>query len=753
MNYNRWDNFEGFTPGVAYAHRQLLHGSFPSWNPHQFMGEPLHAQTQNGVLYTPYTIAVAISGAAGLPDERIPLVILLLHLPFAGLGWFLLHRRLGVRPSLAFVASCSMTGGGYLTAIASVWMFSVPVFTWMPFILLSVVGLLGGESRPRDGVLLAVSLTAVAFVGYTQLMLHCWIMAGAFGLLHVLLVARDPRRLLRLGVPLVSAALMSAPVIVPTLHLLGFTSRSEKMSLDQFLERSLHPQALGGLLLPLLDVQDGFFGLRSSLMLFQGTWLVPALVLAGGLLLAERFRRTSPGGSVGEATGPEIADLGRVLLVSVSVTALFVLFALGANTPLYPMTHGIPVWSSLRWPFKFLLAANALVGLSAGLALEMCARLVTGVRRKELALGAGAFLAGVAVALLVRFPSALTSTAAAKVCLAAGLPLMVLTGVAGLRWARHAFVVLAIVETVGVVALGHGLGFKTYDERLGAYGPDVLGIDARYRVLPLTVPEWQGERPAIQELGLLFSPTVNGYDGVTGCEWGMTLSWVGRRLPASVFGTLPPDRAAELIDSHLLRSFNTRYVIVGKNDLPSRRVLERAAGYRLAKELDRALVYDNGSVLPRAYFASHLFAYREREFVDGMLRNSAPPGSAYVESLPATARPGPLPPSRVADAVWRSDRVDLRVDAPEGGVLVVSMASFPEWAASIDGRAAPLYRANGAIQAVLVPPHSKEVTLVFRPASLHLGLALAALGAALLAGVEWSARRSKWPPSGSLREP
>jgi hypothetical protein len=103
---------------------------------------------------------------------------------------------------------------------------------------------------------------------------------------------------------------------------------------------------------------------------------------------------------------------------------------------------------------------------------------------------------------------------------------------------------------------------------------------------------------------------------------------------------------------------------------------------------------------------------------------------------------------------YAPDRVEIRVEGPSEGYLVLSDPYYPGWRATVDGAPVPLLRANYAFRAVRVPPGVHEVTMVFRPNLWLAGVAIAAatlfclllvFGAALI-------RRRRWRASPADRE-
>lgn len=94
----------------------------------------------------------------------------------------------------------------------------------------------------------------------------------------------------------------------------------------------------------------------------------------------------------------------------------------------------------------------------------------------------------------------------------------------------------------------------------------------------------------------------------------------------------------------------------------------------------------------------------------------------------------------VTDAGPNARRIAL--DPPAGGWLVVSEAFAPGWHAVVDGRSAPVLRADGGVQAVPLAPGSREVELVYRPWTVMVGAIVA------LAGLLFALGLAVWPAGG-----
>jgi hypothetical protein len=353
FSVNRWDAFEYFTPLLTEAHAQWLRGSFPFWNFHQHLGEPILAQGQAGVFYLPYTVAYALLRLLHLSLERFTLIIFLMHLPWAAIGWFRLMRQWSVRPIFAFCVALSACFSGFLLLISSVWGQMMPVFSWLPWILLGIVKTLERPGLSVSSVGLILSLSAAAGIGYPQTLVYTWVWAGLFALLYTAVVLRSIGKISALAVPAAVAILFSMPTLLPMAQQFLASIRVSGFNESVFLENSVHPASLLSLFSPSLQLPNGFLPHRGTLVFFQGAWLVPVMVLAAGRFSTERR---------------------RLFFVLSGLAALFVVFALGQHGFVYPFTRFIPIWGSFRWPYKFLIFGNAALIAAGGLALEAWAQ-------------------------------------------------------------------------------------------------------------------------------------------------------------------------------------------------------------------------------------------------------------------------------------------------------------------------------------------------------------------------------------------
>ncbi len=98
------------------------------------------------------------------------------------------------------------------------------------------------------------------------------------------------------------------------------------------------------------------------------------------------------------------------------------------------------------------------------------------------------------------------------------------------------------------------------------------------------------------------------------------------------------------------------------------------------------------------------------------------------------------PEARAGVTAFANQRISIRTECPATSLVVLSQTYYPAWRAYVEGKAAKMWRANYAFQALQVPAGRHEVELRYEDRPLHAGLILSGLG--LLAWLSlWVKRR------------
>jgi hypothetical protein len=88
---------------------------------------------------------------------------------------------------------------------------------------------------------------------------------------------------------------------------------------------------------------------------------------------------------------------------------------------------------------------------------------------------------------------------------------------------------------------------------------------------------------------------------------------------------------------------------------------------------------------------------------------------------------------RVVTIQFSPAKIVLEVEAPAPALVSISQAWYHNWIATVDGQPTPLWRANGAFQAVESPAGRHQIILLYRDTAFQCGLCLSILALILCA--------------------
>lgn len=87
--------------------------------------------------------------------------------------------------------------------------------------------------------------------------------------------------------------------------------------------------------------------------------------------------------------------------------------------------------------------------------------------------------------------------------------------------------------------------------------------------------------------------------------------------------------------------------------------------------------------------------------------------------------------------LYQSGRVNVQINSPRKGFLVLTDADFPGWKAFIDGKEEKIQKANLVFKGVLVPAGEHLVSFVYDPISFSLGVKMSLVSFFLISMVFW----------------
>lgn len=744
-----------FYPMKAYLVDSIRSGRLPLWNPWVLNGEPFFATLQPGALY-PGSLLLYV-----LPFSYAFGLLLVLHYPMAGVGFYFLLRRWGRSRAAAVLGGVAFMLGGYLVSIGNFYN-NIQTVAWIPWIWLAWDRYV--ETGTPGRFVTFVLATVCAFLGGEPQMLAIGLVVVV---LHGLVVERSrpgrlgaARQLGWLAVAGLLALGLSAVQLLPFMELVHHSIRNTDLSLSFAARGSVGFRTLVHLLVP-PAVSTGQYGFSARFVLTpEVPWLVS--VYPGVLVLGFAAQ--------GVARPPS----RRWLWYWGGLALAGLLLTLGPATPVFPfLFRWIPPLRLVRYPEKFyLLTALALPTFAA--------RGLDSVRRSE-AGGSGPVLAALGVlsllyaALWVLLHERPTLFAAAcggalrgaQMCTHPGvaqrfygglLLRVLLLALAGgglvLGWRlrrvtpRLALPLLLVLTAVDLVVahdrVNPTVGRGIYERRpWAATVLDRVATDRqayRYRgsttsatmgsalmvpgALQLTnmYVEFQAMGP---DLGQLYHHPSQ--DGIQGVELKSVVSTIAFALHN------PPD-----VRTRLLRAMNVRYYVdptPTADSMPGLRPLANAGDLPLR-------MYTVEDPVPRAYLVSR---YRvQANPVTAFGRVLGPDFDLHGEAVLADSvskAPDAGATGQVTTARYGSQVVRLQTRASGRMLLVLTDRYFPGWIATVDGRRTVVHRANGFFRAVEVPAGTHEIVFRYRPRALILGAWISAASVLACLGVLLLGRR------------
>ncbi|MEW6268373.1 MAG: YfhO family protein [Thermodesulfobacteriota bacterium] len=705
----RADNASFNFPIRVEVARQWREGRLPLWNPYNFSGFPLLGDITSGALY-PGNLPFLLE-PIGLRYRALDRVAAL-HFVLAGLFMYVFARSLSLGRAAASLAGLVYAGNGLLLFFAIRWIQAQNAAAWLPLILAAVQrAAVPGEFR-RWTAIGAAAVALQTLSGYPQYGFYTGLMAGTFAL--VLTVGRREDRFRPvwslLSIYVLGIAL-AAVQLLPAIEIAALSRRGSGVSLEEFLLLPSSPNVLPGLVIPRL-VTSPMYPYFLGGAVFVGTLAV--------VLAIEGARST-----------------GRVQLFLTGAFVVTLVLALGPFTPVGQLAYAIPGLNAFRYPFKHLLEVVFCLAALAGFGAQS---LLDGRRgaRACVAIGGSA----VACWIIARLA---TGTARHWVLVVTAVGVPVFVALVLLQRRRVAVAVALALVWLGLAGnrgAVFGLAGRTRSEpprvvdTLARRNPSILG--PRYASV---VPQHDRRKDQHALLALDYPtefriPSVNGTSpflwapyqkALTMSEDGhfgmprLTLGAADQTL--DVLGVRFVGSAGKAVDGNVIHEEAKAVVVERATALPPLRFVDRARcmnGEEIFRELHRR------------YYKLSSFALLECEGKPALPRIA--PASQRSQISLLNAEPGFL-----------RMRVELSGSAP--GVLVVSQSDMPGWRARIDGGRAPIYRAYGLVQALVVPAGLHEVELEYRPDSLIAGawISLAALAAVLVVGASGYRRDRRGP--------
>ncbi len=182
-------------------------------------------------------------------------------------------------------------------------------------------------------------------------------------------------------------------------------------------------------------------------------------------------------------------------------------------------------------------------------------------------------------------------------------------------------------------------------------------------------------------------------------------------------------------ESGMLDMLNVKYLIVNHLTLPDPR-------YKMVYT-PSPWIYENTSVLPRAFFVDSTVTLTGRKAIFNYMRSGLfdPHRTAILEEKPAAAIvAGAGNTVRMTSFDIHEIRLSAKVLQP--ALMVLSEIYYPAgWKAYVDGRETKIYKTNYILRSIQLSPGEHEIVFKFAPSSYRLGVWISVLTLLLLLGL------------------
>jgi Bacterial membrane protein YfhO/Protein of unknown function (DUF6044) len=700
-------------PVATFQRECFWRGEWPVWNPYSCCGTPFLAQFNTLALYPLSLLYLLLPLTWSLP------AFCLLHVFLGGMGMYCLARRWTGSQAAAALAGVAFSFNG-LSLNFLMWPSHIATFSWMPWVVLLAED--GWRAGGTNMIVAALAAGMQILGGGPETIAFTWLVVLALAAVEC---ARQPRTFWtmarRLAVMGSLGLGLAAAQLLPALDLARHSHR------DSHYGRS--------------DWSMPLLGWANFLVpMFQTTPMQQIVVQPG------QYWTTSYYAGIGVVFLAGIAlwrgrRSGRVLLLGAFLLASLVL-ALGYNGLVFRwLQQLIPVLGIFRFPVKFVILTLMVAPLLAACAVAQYEKQTPDGRRGwrlEFVWGAAMLaLIGGILWEARRWPvegSPWPATAANGLWRALFLVLTSLAlylFVSRPIWRSWSIVLLLAVCWVDVLThepwQNPTLNPSLYQPRLAATNakfnpvPDIA--ESRLMMSPFSARQLYYNPASDMKANFLLNRSVF----LANCNLMDNLPKVDGFFSLNLREC---DKVLWLLDSRTSRKLDSL------EDLLS--VSQTIAPDKVFDWVPRTNYIPIVSLGQAPVFADDPTAFEAVEEGTADFRK--------VVYLPTEAK-GTIqalgePRARVLAKDFTPDRQSIDVETPAATMVLVCQAYYHNWEASVDGMAAPLWRANYAFQAVEVPPGKHRILLQYKDQALRLGGAIS-LASVMICAVGWLMMRKR----------
>ncbi len=690
------DIFNGELPGRVLVASIMRSGQWPVWSSQLCSGIPLAGFPADPLSLLTFGL---LPTAAALDAFVIALLLVAAH------GSYSLASHFGADRAGAFLAGVAFAGCGYIAA-QLMHLGIIATVVWLPVALLLLDRALaapGDEApslagRARDLAVYGLVFGNQTLAGFPQSAYYCALVYGAFALFKLASMWRVDR-----GRPwgwlaggFAAASLLGAAaggvVMLPLASLGAMSDRGQDLGYAWASEWSFWPSDILMFLSPYRfgDIANNTYHTPGFFWEDYGyLGLLPVLLAAYGAV----HKRRHP----------------SLVFIKVATVVAF-LFVLGRYTPVYRLAYEvIPGLSRFRGPTRFLFIVEMGIALLGGIGLT---RLIEDVAKVS--------KAGSRLPQLAAWTICAVTVADLTFHQARRNPM-----VSAPEWLAAPASVATIRSDNPVPRTFTPNRFELH-MRVFRDTPGWVNLAPYFRLRSALEPNLGG--------ALWNVPSANCYAGVMP-TWYVDVWGEHNRTDAMIprHSTVDLDaKLAGLDDTMqtLLKTYGVSHVVspfqvtgAGLTDLGGDAY---ARVYRVDDTARVRMVPDAVHVADEAEAEARLTSGAFEPSLQVLLSTDA------AVTWPQSASRTVGTPGRASITSEANTEVVVEAESVEGGYVVLADTFYPGWSATVDGAAAPIYRANISVRAVPVPPGKHIVRFAFASQNVRLGMVLSLVSVTLL---------------------
>lgn len=281
----KYDMIDCYYPWRYFVGECLQHGKLPLWNPYQNLGYPIHADPSSGAWY-PITWMIGYTSGYNIYSLGIEFI---LHVFFAGIGFYKLSKTLQLSNNTAFIAGVSYMLCGIFIGNAQHITYIISA-CWLPFVLnyyLKMTEQTGYINSIKAALFLFLMITG----GYPAITIILFYLLLLFFIYYVIKQIIDKQKqVLILFIKqnllfLISTILLSFVMLTAVFEVAPFITRLNQFTIQSALTGPFSPQSMISFILPFASIKNpeffasdismtsAYFGLILFMFFFYGLFI------------------------------------------------------------------------------------------------------------------------------------------------------------------------------------------------------------------------------------------------------------------------------------------------------------------------------------------------------------------------------------------------------------------------------------------------------------------------------------------------